>query len=42
MTEDKIYKNFLNLIRRLPTRQAEIIKEVRRTSIDKMITDKNI
>ena len=42
MTEDKIYKNFLDLIRRLPTKQAEQIKEIRRTSIDKMINDKTI
>ena len=42
MTEDKIYKNFLDLIRRLPTKQAEQIKEIRRTSIEKMINDKTI
>lgn len=42
MSEDKIYNNFLNLIRRLPTRQAEYIKEAKSTSIDKMLRDKNI
>ena len=42
MTEDKIYNNFLNLIKRLPTRQAEKIKEAKSSSIDKMLKDKTL
>ncbi len=41
INEDKMYENYMNLIRRLPTKEADDIKQKKREDIKDMVMDKN-
>ena len=41
INEDKMYENYMNLLKRLPTKEADEIKQKKKEDIKDMVMDKN-
>lgn len=41
INEDKMYENYMNLLKRLPTKEADEMKQKKREDIKDMVMDKN-